>query len=251
MTFEAAFQKLEKQFKRMVKEENEKYGAKGVFLPNVAPLGPVDFVLIGAEPSRGSWARTDEEAREKIAKGFRNFGGCLHCEPLHYCVDEFLCRRSGSYYLTDLAKGAVSGTVSWREGMQKYERWYGLLLEELKLVAKPNAIIISIGDRAAGFLVQRGLRGHIGKIPHYSGRSRNLGKMAEAFPCQWKSFLSAPLELPSGKTVSEAKKRWMFDYKILFERFRPGGHADWRPSQEVAVVGTSSSLRPPCASCEA
>ena len=128
MTFEAAFRKLEEKFESMVEEENKKYGAESIFLHNVAPLGPVDFVLIGAEPSRGSWGRTDEEAREKIAKGFRNFGGCRRCEPLHYCVDEFLCRGSGSYYLTDLAKGAVSGTVSWQEGLQKYERWYGLLL---------------------------------------------------------------------------------------------------------------------------
>ena len=251
MTFQAAYQNLEEQFKRMVKEENERHDAKSVFLPNVAPLGPVDFVLIGAEPSRDSWGRTDEEACEKIAKGFRNFGGCRRCEPLHYCVDEFLCRRSGNYYLTDLAKGAVSGTVSWQEGLQKYERWYGLLLEELALVAKPDAVIVSIGDRAAGFLIQRGLRGHIGKVPHYSGRSRNLGKMTDAFPCRWNSFLSEPLELPPRKPVSEAKKRWMFDYMVLFERFGPGGHADWRASPEVVAEGTSGSLRPACGYCEA
>ena len=184
--FESAYRDLELRFEKMVDRDNRLHGVKSVFLPNVAPLAPVDFVLIGSEPSRAGWAPTDEEVQENIANGFRNFGGCRRCEPLHYCVDRWLCQGSGSYYLTDLAKGAVFGPVPWPENWEKYERWYPLLVAELKLVAKPDATVISIGSSVGGFLVHRGLRGHIGRVPHYSGRSRALGKMASACQTEWR-----------------------------------------------------------------
>ena len=249
--FESAYRQLELRFEHMVQKDNEVYDAGSLYLPNVAPLAPVDFVLIGSEPSRGTWGQTDAKAHESIAKGFRNFGGCKRCEPLHYCVDEFLCQGSGSYYLTDLAKGAVSGVVPWRKAWEKYERWYCLLREELALVAKPDATVISIGDKAAGFLAQRGLHGHVGKVPHYSGRARNHGKMADAFPLEWESFRSTPLELGREGEVSEAKKRWMFDYRVLFERYRPCGDADWRPCPGRNPESPSGSLRPLCSRCNA
>ena len=255
IALESAYGKLKLQFEEMVECDNRAHCAKSVFLPNVVPLAPVDFVLVGSEPSRGTWGRTDEEAREKIAKGFRNFGGCKRCEPLHYCVDQWLCQGSGSYYLTDLAKGAVSGSIPRRESWEKYERWYPLLLDELKLVAKPDATVISIGHNAAGFLLHRGLRGHVGKVPHYAGRSRDLGKLISAFPTKWESFCKEMLELPPGRKVrkvSDTERKWMFDYKVLFERFRPGGNADWRSSLERIPVPEppSGSLRPPCWTCE-
>ena len=165
---------------------------------------------------------------------------------MHHCVDNYLCRGSSSYYLTDLAKGAVFGSVAWSDAWPKYERWYRLLREELQLVAKPDAVIISIGNKAASFLAQRGLHGHVGKIPHYSGRSRQRGNMAKACPDEWKRFCEKPLELPSGTQVSEAKKKWMFDYKVLFECFRPGGDADWRPPSDLASQHAAGSSHPPC-----
>ena len=247
--FESAYRDLELRFEKMVERDNRVHGAKSVFLPNVAPLAPVDFVLIGSEPSRAGWAPTDEEARDNVAKGFRNFGGCKRCEPLHYCVDRWLCQGSGSYYLTDLAKGAVFGSVPWPGNWEKYERWYPLLLAELKLVAKLDATVISIGSSAGEFLVQRGLRGHVGKVPHYSGRARNLGKMAAAFQAEWESFRDEIVELPSGKPVRDATKKWMFYYKVLFERFRPGGVADWGPSPVAITQPAEGSFRPPCWSC--
>ena len=247
--FESAYRKLKLRFEKMVERDNRLHGAKSVFLPNVAPLAPVDFVLIGSEPSRARWAPTDEKARENIANGFRNFGGCKRCKPLHYCVDRWLCQGSGSYYMTDLAKGAVFGSVPWPENWEKYERWYPLLLAELELVAKPDATVISISSSAGGFLVQRGLKGHVGRVPHYAARPSALGKMASACPTEWKSFRDETFELPSGKPVSDATKKWMFYYKVLFERFRPGGCADWGPSPVANTQPAEGPFRPPCWSC--
>ena len=60
---------------------------------------------------------------------------------------------------------------------KKYDEWYPLLEKELGLVAKPDAKIISIGNRVGQFLSKRGLYGHVGTIPHYSGRAaRYWGK---------------------------------------------------------------------------
>ena len=247
--FESAYRELKLRFKEEVKRDNEVDSANSLFLPNVVPLAPVDFILVGSEPSRARWAPTDEKGRENIAKGFRNFRGCRRCEPLHYCVDRWLCQGSGSYYLTDLAKGAVFGSVPWPENWEKYERWYPLLLAELELVAKPDAMVISIGSSAGGFLVQRGLRGHVGRVPHYSARSRALGNMASAYPTEWKSFREEIFELPSGKPVSDATKKWMFYYRVLFERFRPGGCADWGPSPVAITQPAEGPFRPPCWSC--
>lgn len=251
MTLEVAYHDLERRFEDMVAIDNEKHGANSVFLPNVVPLGLVDFVLIGSEPSRGRWGKTIEEAHEKVRGGFINFRGCWRCSPLHYCIFKYLCQGNDSYHLTDLAKGAITGGAPWSKNWPKYERWFPLLCEELALVAKPDAVVISIGDNAGDFLLRRGLHGHVGRVPHYSGRVTNHGKFNSVFPREWEEFRSVMVKLPCGKAVSEAQKRWMFDYKVLFKRFRPGGEADWRHLPGSARAGEPVSLRPSCYSCGA
>ena len=51
--------------------------------PNFMPTGPVDYVLIGMEPSLGAWAPSAGEARAKIAAGFRNIMWSLEDFILH------------------------------------------------------------------------------------------------------------------------------------------------------------------------
>lgn len=63
-----------------------------VCLPNPEPSGLVDYVFICMEPSLGGWAKNGDEARAKVAAGFRNFvyldRGTL---ALHFAIREYLC----------------------------------------------------------------------------------------------------------------------------------------------------------------
>ena len=86
---------------------------------------------------------------------------------------------------------------------------------------------------------------------HRTIKMTNHGKFISVFPKECEEFGSAVVELPCGKAVSKAQKRWMFDYKILFERFRPGGEADWRHLPGGASGGEPISLRLGCYGCGA
>lgn len=52
--FLAAYDELEMRFKRLAEKEN------GIYIPNMKPRGPMDFVFICTEPSLGAWARNKE-----------------------------------------------------------------------------------------------------------------------------------------------------------------------------------------------
>ena len=219
---------LSKKFEDQVVRDNKYHNEQSLFLPNVTPTEPVDFILIGAEPSKGNWCPNDTDGRLAIEFGFRNFRGCWECTELHHCIHKYLCQGQGTFYLTDLAKGAIRGHNDKKKKWLKYERWYDLLIEELALVAKPDATIISIGGTTAHFLNTKGLHGHVGTVPHYSKSTRNHGKYIPVYKEQWEKFNRTLTRLPNGKEIKPSDKKWMFDYKILFERFRPGGKADWR-----------------------
>ena len=51
MTFKQAYKRLEEEFRLRV-EEDKFLGIESIFLPNIEPTGPVDYVLVGMEPSR-------------------------------------------------------------------------------------------------------------------------------------------------------------------------------------------------------
>jgi len=95
-----------------------------VYLPNPEPTGRVDYILIGMEPSLGHWARSAEEARARVASGFRNFLTDIEPMLLHFSVRRFLCEKGQKYYITDFSKGAMlvehAGTVR----ADRYDRWY-------------------------------------------------------------------------------------------------------------------------------
>ncbi len=73
MTFDEAYSKLEDNLKAMVEEDRESHCIESFFLPNVRPEGPVDFVLVGMEPSLGGM--DFETAKRKASAGkFTNWG---------------------------------------------------------------------------------------------------------------------------------------------------------------------------------
>ena len=251
MNFKEAYASLEKEFALKVKEDKA-HGRKCIFLPNIEPTGPVDYVLIGMEPSLGGWAKGKgdakfEYAQREICKGFRNFCGVW---ILHHPVRNYLCPDGETYYVTDLAKGAMLTNQEGAGSQKKYEEWYPLLEEELGLVAKPDAKIISIGNKVGQFLSKMGLYGHVGTIPHYSGRAaRYWGKeITDAMRKSEYQRFAAGIEAVSGyscnpnhvwernceseeATPTKLQKKLMFDYKVRFDRIREQEKSGWKHQQ--------------------
>ena len=250
MTFDEAYKQLEDEFRQRVEEDNRSRGSLSIFLPNMAPTAPVDYVLVGMEPSLGGWAKGEgkellEDAQRTIDEGFRNFCGVW---ILHLPVRNYLCcTDEETYYLTDLAKGAMLTRDPGAGDEEKYQDWHPLLEKELGLVAKTGAKIISIGSKVGGFLSKMGLYGHVGTITHYSGQAaghwgteiQGPVRMAEYQEFS-KGLNSVPIHTcvpnrecwpghDSGEvTLSTPHKKLLFDYKIRFERIREQDRSGWR-----------------------
>jgi hypothetical protein len=88
-----------------------------------------------------SWRR-----RAEVEAGFRNFVSSMEDFLLHFSVREYL---GGTYHITDPSKGAMLVRRAGVARTERYDRWYGLLLEEVDIVGAPGAIIISVGSAVA------------------------------------------------------------------------------------------------------
>jgi hypothetical protein len=149
-SFHAKYRELEEQMKALAESKGN------VFLPNTEPEGPVQYVLICMEPSLGRWARSADEAKSKVAAGFRNFLFSIEDFILHFCARRYLCKPEERYHITDLSKGAMLAKRAGLAREKRYDRWYQLLREEIDLVAYPNARIITVGEVVYRYLKQRG-----------------------------------------------------------------------------------------------
>ena len=172
-SFRKRYQALELEFRKQVNQDNTCHGGKSVYLPNLAPQGPADFVLVAMEPSTGGG-----EGKLKEGKAFspKNFSGSMEDFILHSCIRKFLCRGGRTYHLTDLSKGAMLTRHANEEREERYRRWYPLLDKELKLIAKPNAPIIAIGNFVHWFLTNQGMPALKGPILHYSQQASGARK---------------------------------------------------------------------------
>ena len=72
------YRDLERRMKALAESDGD------VYLPNPAPTEPVDYILVCMEPSLARWARSPEEARRKVASGFRNFLAGIEPMLLHF-----------------------------------------------------------------------------------------------------------------------------------------------------------------------
>ena len=247
MNFDDAYRQLEDEFKKRVVEDRKQWKVESVYLPNVAPKAPVDYVLIGMEPSLKGWAKDIPDAQEKICKGFRNFYSVWQ---LHFAISEYLCRTGETCYITDLSKGAMATNSPGAGNKEKYQAWYPLLERELGLVAKPDARIISIGTTVGRFLSDMGLYGHAGTIPHYGGAGvKHFGKEVPSKKAEYESFAAglksicyhsrkrtghscATEHVLRTITPSDSWRKLMFDYKVRFERIRNQDTQGWRQQQK-------------------
>jgi len=163
--FTQAYRQLESCFKQQVESESS------IYLPAISPPGCVDFVLIGMEPSLGHWARTKEEARAKIRLGFKDFAFSVGDFILHYCIRQYLCYDDSTYHITNVSKGAMRTCEADTDRLERYNRWYPLLSEELKIISKETTKIIAIGQAVKRFLDGQGLKDVHKTILHYSNQA--------------------------------------------------------------------------------
>ncbi|MCK6684524.1 MAG: hypothetical protein L6R30_19155 [Thermoanaerobaculia bacterium] len=168
--FQLAYKELETRMRELAEADGD------IFLPNPPPEGPADFVLICMEPSLGRWADSPDVARTRVAEGFRNFLSSAEDFILHFCARNYLCRPGQQYFITDLSKGAMLVAAAQAERVSRYDRWYPLLLDELRLVARPGSTIVAVGSAVAGHLRRMGFSRPFKPVIHYSGQASRARK---------------------------------------------------------------------------
>ncbi len=163
--FRAAYRHLEGRMKALAEADGD------VFLQNPEPEGPAEYVFICMEPSLGRWARSAEEAKSKVDAGFRNFLSSMEDFILHFCIRRYLCESTQRYHITDFSKGAMLVKRAGLARIQRYDRWYAVLQEEINLVATSDAAIVAVGNVVFQHLMRRGFQRPFTQIIHYSGQA--------------------------------------------------------------------------------
>ena len=168
--FHTAYRALEQRMKALAEAD------RNVYLPNPDPAAPVQYVLICEDPSLRGWAKSQAEARVKVAAGYRNFlASTLEINILHFCARRYLCGPADSYHITDMAKGAMLSREADHDMRERWDRWFPLLLEEIELCAAPTAQFIAVGREVANYLAKRFAKPSTYVI-HYSAEARGARK---------------------------------------------------------------------------
>jgi hypothetical protein len=243
--FRPAYRALERRMKALAEAEGD------VFLPNPEPQGPVEYVLICMEPSLSRWARSADEARSRIEAGFRNFIFSIEDFILHFCVRRYLCGTEQRYHITDLSKGAMLVKHAGMARVERYDRWYALLEEELELVSSTGTGFVAVGKLVYEHLIRRGFSRPFTRIIHYSGQAASARKggtvgRENSFE-SFKASVSLDDVIASAEDVlrgagvpveirdetlarltksqlSESRRQLIFNYKTAFESLqREGG----------------------------
>ncbi len=208
-----AYRNLEQLFRDQV-EKDGAARAGGVYLPFKEPESQVDYIFVGMEPSFGRWATSIEEAKKKIARGFRNGAPARFTRS----IKRFLCQPGETYHLTDVSKGAMPVKAAALNRERRYKEWYPLLLKEIEIVGKPGAPVIAIGKDVENFLKQRDLKGRpFYAVPHYSYQNGRLFKREAEKDCEgFKKFTKSEY----GGHSPITKERQGFVYKKRFKAIR-------------------------------
>jgi len=170
--FSRAYRDLDRRMKIRAELDGD------VYLPNPEPTAKVDYILVCMEPSLGHWSHSADEARARVASGFRNFLSDIEPILLHFSVRRFLCENGQRYHITDFSKGAMLVRRASARRTDRYDRWYELLQEEIDLIAAPGARVIAVGAAVAAHLRGREFPRRIWPVIHYSplaGRARAGG----------------------------------------------------------------------------
>lgn len=171
-SFAKKYAALEERFRELAEAGGD------IYIPNIRPSGPVDHVLIAMEPSFGRWARTPEAARQQLADGFQNFLYSPEDFLLHFAVQRYLCSGGETYHVTDFSKGAMLVEKAKKDRQKRYDLWYGLLFEEVALVARNTARVFAVGNAVDQHLARKGFPWSHQKVLHYSSQAAHARKLA-------------------------------------------------------------------------
>jgi hypothetical protein len=181
-SFIKAYTNLEERFKRQVEIDKKSSNNNNIFyLPAFFwDKAKVDYIFIGMEPSL-NWAKTEEDAQRKKRQGFVMCLSTFEDFVFQYAIRQYLCNEGENYCVTDLAKGAMTVKLAGEKRTQRYQDWYSLLLDEIRLIAKPTTKIISLGYKHVHpFLIKNKFYKITGKNPypviHYSGQAGQARK---------------------------------------------------------------------------
>ena len=235
--FKQAYNQLEVCMGDFAKKNGE------IYVPNIVPDSPVDYIFICMEPSLGEWAKNRDDAESKLRDGFRNFLDGFNTMILHYAIRNYLCQDNQRYHITDLSKGAMLVKDADNNRIKRYENWYPLLLDEMNLVASTNVKVFAVGSHVAKFL-QKQQFPYFTQLIHYSSQAashwdRVVQEHGEDFQrfqdtVTYEDFLNnAKAVIESSKVplvISEwvleklcrsnltlSRRKLMFNYKLIFD----------------------------------
>ena len=237
-SFEQAYNELEVRMGDLAKRNGE------IYVPNIVPHGPVEYIFICMEPSLGEWARNRDEAESRLKAGFRNFIDGYNTMILHYAIRNYLCKNNQRYHITDLSKGAMLVRDAGDDRIARYMNWYPLLLEEINLVASANARVFAVGTHVARFLESQNFPREATLLIHYSGNAvSHWNRVVQEHEEDFKLFQSTATHedfLDNAKDVIESssvpfviseralgrlrrgnltlsRRKLMFNYKLSFD----------------------------------
>ena len=234
---------MEREFQEQVENDDKEFRIKSSYLPNLEPIGPVDYVLVAMEPSTGVPGKGGNDP-SRIP---RNFTWSVEDFILHYCVRNYLCGERQTYHLTDLTKGSMTIRLANKQRRSRYERWYPLLKKELQLLAKPEGTrLIAVGKVVADFLNKKPLFQCAERVLHYTRnaaphRNRVIEPWREHFlefsqsvdeealeatikevltEVDMESFVKFRPEGGKSYKLTESRKKLMFYYKNKFNELK-------------------------------
>ena len=187
-SFREQYENLQIQWRQLAVERDRQY------LQYLAPQAPVDFVLIGKMTSI-----SEKDAVETPPGDFPdvpppgyNLLLSIGDLILNYGAHRHLCRPGERCYLTDLGKCAIPPKHAKGKLLaDEFAVWYPMLLEELKLVAKPDATVIPVGSATGNFLKAQPNFPYRLTTPilHWSNAAVSAAKMASSFfPDEWDDY---------------------------------------------------------------
>ncbi|BAY87018.1 hypothetical protein NIES267_65290 [Calothrix parasitica NIES-267] len=242
--FKRAYNQLEMCMKDLANKNDE------IYVPNIVPDSPADYIFICMEPSLGEWAKNRDEAESKLRDGFTNFLDGFNTMVLHFAIRNYLCQDNQTYHLTDLSKGAMLVKDADNNRIERYENWYPLLLHEMNLIASTNVKVFAIGSHVVNFLQKQQFPWDFTQLIHYSGQAvshwdRVVKEREEDFK-RFKDTVTHEDFLNNAKSVIESSKvplvisesvlkkmcksnltlsrfKLMFNYKLIFDAVRSLG----------------------------
>ena len=237
--------KLVSSIKECIKKKDPK--CEIVYLPNLTPKNRVDFIFVAMEPSFGTWAKTENEAQNKIDSGFRNFIDSWDVMAFHYCISSYL---STSYYITDISKAAMKVKNANKNRDWIFLKWKNLLVEEIDIIASNKCKLIPVGHKANDYISEHFSNYSVlDRILHYScSAAKHRKNIPEAHPkyyCEYKNRLDQASFLQNVKNIirehgipgstlkgikkglernepriTESRKQLMFSYYNVFNHYR-------------------------------